>query len=97
MLFRSARPPLPFADNFGSILSQKGFFKSVNPVNFTTVATPHLGQVVSKSFRSKLFAYFGKRFLSRTGEQLYWIDNWAKSGRPLIDNLADPGMFAYVP
>ncbi|KAH8104001.1 DUF676-domain-containing protein [Cristinia sonorae] len=77
------------------VLSQKDFFQDITPVNFSTVATPHLGQIIYKSFRSKLFAYFGPKLLSRTGEQLYTIDDWAETGRPLLDILADSGRIFY--
>jgi len=77
------------------ILYQKEFFQDVTPVNFNTVATPHLGQIRYKSLRSKLFAFLGPKMLSRTGEQLYTIDNWAESGRPLLDILAEPGRVFY--
>ncbi|TCD67955.1 hypothetical protein EIP91_011756 [Steccherinum ochraceum] len=77
------------------ILMQKDFFESVTPVNFSTVATPHLGQVLTKTFLSKTFAFFGPKLLSRTGKQLYAQDKWAGSGKPLLDNLADSGLVFY--
>ncbi|THH32042.1 hypothetical protein EUX98_g2159 [Antrodiella citrinella] len=76
-------------------LAQKGFFQTVQPVNFSTVATPHLGQIRYQTFFSKVFAFLGPRMLSRTGEQLYTSDDWAESGRPLLDVMTDPGRIFY--
>ena len=56
-----------------SILHQRGFFEDVIPVNFNTVATPHIGLPRYRGFMSKVFAYFGPKLLSRTGEQFYVV------------------------
>jgi esterase/lipase len=72
------------------VLYQRKFFDTVTPVNFTTVATPHIGLVVYSTFRSKLFLTLGTRLLSRTGEQFYAQDKWSPSGRPLVEVMADP-------
>lgn len=74
------------------ILHQRKFFDKIAPVNFVTVATPHIGLVRFPSFRSRMFAYLGPRLLSRTGEQFYAVDKWSASGRPLLEVMADPGM-----
>ena len=73
------------------ILQQRGFFENVKPMNFITVATPHIGLVRFPTFRSRMFAYLGPRLLSRTGEQFYATDKWSASGRPLLEVMADPG------
>ena len=78
------------------ILHQRKFFEKVTPVNFATVATPHIGLVRFPSFRSKMFAFLGPRLLSRTGEQFYAVDKWSASGRPLLEVMADPGMSSSV-
>lgn len=72
------------------ILHQKRFFDSVQPMNFTTVATPHIGIVRYPNWRSKLFSLLGPRLLSRTGEQFYLTDKWSARGRPLLQVMADP-------
>jgi len=72
------------------ILSQKGFFESVQPMNFNTIATPHIGLLRSDTFMGSLFSTLGPKLLSRTGEQFYCVDSWASSGRPLLDVMADP-------
>ncbi|KAF8074750.1 DUF676-domain-containing protein [Lyophyllum atratum] len=72
------------------ILHQKGFFEKVTPVNFNTIATPHLGLPRYPSIMSALTSSLGPRLLSRTGEQFYLVDKWSASGRPLIEVMADP-------
>lgn len=74
------------------VLHQRKFFEAVTPVNFTTVATLHIGLVRYPTFRSSLFAYLGPRLLSRTGKQFYTEDEWSENGRPLLEVMTDPGM-----
>ena len=59
---------------YDSILHQREFFKTITPVNFNTVATPHIGLIRYPTFRSALFATLGPKLLSRTGEQFYIVD-----------------------
>ncbi|KAJ8489330.1 hypothetical protein ONZ51_g2963 [Trametes cubensis] len=77
------------------ILHQRGFFTSVTPVNFNTVATPHIGLPRYPTVLSSLFAFFGPKLLSRTGEQFYVVDKWSKNGRPLLEVMADPNRLFY--
>ncbi|KAI0792156.1 DUF676-domain-containing protein [Abortiporus biennis] len=72
------------------ILHQRQFFKDIEPVNFATVATPHIGLILYPTLRSSLFATLGPRLLSRTGEQFYAVDKWSATGRPLLAVMADP-------
>ncbi|KAI0091664.1 putative serine esterase-domain-containing protein [Irpex rosettiformis] len=72
------------------VLHQRKFFEKVTPVNFTTVATPHIGLLHYPTFRSKVFSTLGTRLLSRTGEQFYAKDKWSATGRPLLEVMADP-------
>jgi len=76
-----------------SILHQRDFFKTVTPVNFSTVATPHLGLPRYPSLISSALSHLGPKLLSRTGEQFYCVDQWSTSGKPLIEVMADPGEF----
>lgn len=78
-----------------SILSQKGFFEKVQPINFNTIATPHIGLPRYPSWVSSLFSALGPKLLSRTGEQFYSVDKWSPSGRPLLVVMADPGQSVY--
>ncbi|KAI0369198.1 DUF676-domain-containing protein [Pilatotrama ljubarskyi] len=77
------------------ILHQRGFFTSVTPVNFNTIATPHVGLPRYPTVISSLFAFFGPKLLSRTGEQFYAVDKWSKNGRPLLEVMADPNRLFY--
>ncbi|TFK88437.1 DUF676-domain-containing protein [Polyporus arcularius HHB13444] len=77
------------------ILHQRGFFQDVVPVNFNTIATPHVGLPRYPGMLSSLFAYFGPRLLSRTGEQFYVVDKWSQNGRPLLEVMADPNRIFY--
>lgn len=73
------------------VLHQRNFFKNVAPVNFNTIATPHIGLPRYPSLISSLASSLGPKLLSRTGEQFYCADQWSPSGRPLIEVMADPG------
>ncbi|KAJ7043596.1 DUF676-domain-containing protein [Mycena alexandri] len=77
------------------ILRQRGFFENVVPVNFNTIATPHLGLPRYKSFFSSLASVLGPRLLSRTGEQFYCVDKWSAKGRPLLEVMADSDRIFY--
>ncbi|KAF7309801.1 DUF676 domain-containing protein [Mycena indigotica] len=77
------------------ILQQRGFFETITPVNFNTIATPHLGVPrMPSSFFSSLASLIGPRLLSRTGEQFYCVDKWLKD-RPLLEVMADPDQIFY--
>ncbi|KAL5512876.1 hypothetical protein ACEPAH_3274 [Sanghuangporus vaninii] len=77
------------------ILYQRRLFSSITPVNFTTFATPHIGLLRTSSIWSSILATLGPKLLSRTGEQLYAVDKWGASGRPLLEILADPKEIFY--
>ncbi|KAG6807867.1 hypothetical protein H0H92_006162 [Tricholoma furcatifolium] len=72
------------------ILQQRGFFKNVEPVNFNTMATPHIGLPRYHSFFSTLTTSLGPKLLSRSGEQLYLTDKWSATRRALLEVMADP-------
>jgi hypothetical protein len=73
------------------LLFSKGYFERMQPVNFTTFATPHLG-VRSPSLgpHNYLWNVLGARTLSTSGRQLFTVDNFRDTGRPLLAVLADP-------
>ncbi|KAF7356616.1 DUF676-domain-containing protein [Mycena venus] len=77
------------------ILRQRGFFENVTPVNFNTIATPHLGLPRYPSFFSSLASVLGPKLLSRTGEQFYCVDKWSAKDRPLLEVMADPDRIFY--
>ncbi|KAF9269058.1 DUF676-domain-containing protein [Marasmius fiardii PR-910] len=77
------------------ILHQKRFFDNVIPVNFNTIATPHLGLPKYPNFLSYMGNVMGPRLLSRTGEQFYCVDKWSNTGRSLLEAMADPQKVFY--
>jgi hypothetical protein len=74
-----------------SILHQRKFFVTVTPVNFNTIATPHIGLLAYPSFFSRLSSLLGPKLLSRTGEQFYGVDKWSNTGKSLLEVMVDPG------
>ena len=74
-----------------SILHQRKFFDTVVPVNFNTIATPHIGLPRYPTLISTLGSVFGPRLLGRTGEQFYSLDKWSNTGKSLLQVMADPG------
>ncbi|KAK9454624.1 putative serine esterase-domain-containing protein [Dipodascopsis uninucleata] len=72
------------------ILYQKGIFKKITPVNFTTFCTPHVGvRALGKDIPTTLFNALVPRTISVTGRQLFLIDQFSTSQVPLICFLAD--------
>ncbi|KAI9665068.1 MAG: hypothetical protein M1821_006516 [Bathelium mastoideum] len=73
------------------LLYSHGWFDRIQPVNFTTFASPHLGVRTPKlGIRNKIWNVMGARTLSISGQQLFTIDNFRDTGRPLLSILADP-------
>ncbi|KAF3927445.1 hypothetical protein ABW21_db0207776 [Orbilia brochopaga] len=72
------------------LLYAKGFFDKITPVNFTTFASPHLGVRTPKlGFHHHIWNVIGARTLSASGRQLFTIDQFRGSERPLLAVLAD--------
>lgn len=60
--------------------------------NFTTFASPHLGvRTPLVGWHNDLWNRFGGRTLSVSGQQLFLIDTFRDTGKPLLAVLADPG------
>ncbi|KAH6625310.1 lipase/serine esteras-like protein [Boeremia exigua] len=73
------------------LLYHKGVFEQIQPVNFTTFATPHLGvRTPLKGYTSHVWNVLGARTLSTSGRQLFAIDEFRDTGRPILAVLADP-------
>ncbi|KAJ3852387.1 DUF676-domain-containing protein [Lentinula lateritia] len=73
-----------------AIIYVKRFFDTVQPMNFATFATPHIGiPDVKHSLFSYLSRCVGSRMLGNTGKQLYCLDCWGETGRPLLEVMAD--------
>ncbi|RDW82198.1 hypothetical protein BP6252_03310 [Coleophoma cylindrospora] len=73
------------------LLDSKGFFEKIKPMNFTTFATPHLGvRTPLRGWHNHVWNVLGARTLSTSGRQLFTIDKFRGTGRPLLEILADP-------
>ena len=73
------------------LLYHKGYFDKVTPVNFTTFATPHLGvRTPLIGYPNQMWNVLGARTLSISGRQLFMIDKFRDTGRPLLSVLSDP-------
>lgn len=71
------------------------FFSAVSIANtlqnFTTFATPHLGvRSPLRGTHNHIWNILGARTLSTSGRQLFTIDKFRDTGRPLLAVLADP-------
>ncbi|KAH9039344.1 DUF676-domain-containing protein [Lactarius pseudohatsudake] len=77
------------------ILHQRNFFVAVTPVNFNTIATPHIGLLEYPSLRSRLSSIVVPRFFSRTGKQFYAVDRWSNTGKSLLEIMTDPAHVFY--
>ncbi|TVY31150.1 putative lipase [Lachnellula hyalina] len=72
------------------LLDSKGFFDKIKPVNFTTFASPHLGvRTPLRGWHNHVWNVLGARTLSASGRQLFTIDKFRDTGRPLLEVLAD--------
>ncbi|KAF3940318.1 hypothetical protein ABW19_dt0200961 [Dactylella cylindrospora] len=72
------------------LLYAKGIFDRIKPLNFTTFATPHLGVRTPKlGFHNHIWNVIGARTLSASGRQLFTIDKFRDTKRPLLAVLAD--------
>lgn len=59
--------------------------------NFTTFATPHLGvHAPAQAWYTAIYNSLGARTVSLSGRQLFTIDNFESTGKPLLVLLAEP-------
>lgn len=73
------------------LLHAQGWLDKVEPVNFTTFATPHVGvRTPLKGIRGQIWNGLGPRTVSMSGQQLFMVDSFRNTGRPLLSVLADP-------
>lgn len=72
------------------LLDSRGWFNKIQPVNFTAIASPFLG-VRSPSKSLHVWNVVGARLLSMSGRQLFMIDTFRDTGKPLLSVLATPG------
>ncbi|EAW09803.1 lipase ROG1 family protein [Aspergillus clavatus NRRL 1] len=72
------------------LLYARGWFDKLEPVNFTTFVTPHVGvRMPLKGFQDHVFNAIGARTLSTSGRQLFLMDSFRDTGKPLLSILAD--------
>ena len=72
------------------LLYSKGWFQRIEPINFTTFATPHLGvRTPFPGVPYQVWNTLGSRTLSISGRQLFTIDTFRETGRSLLSVLAD--------
>ncbi len=73
------------------LLYSRDCFSKMEPINFTTFATPHLGvRKPGRGVGSRAFNTFGSRTLSTSGRQLFTIDMFRDTKRPILAILAEP-------
>jgi len=73
------------------LLHTQGMLVELEPVNFTTFASPHVGvRTPLKGLSSHIWNGLGARTISMSGQQLFLIDTFRDTGRPLLSILADP-------
>ena len=73
------------------LLYSRGYFNRIKPINFTTFATPHLGvRTPILGIQSTIWNFLGSSTLSVSGRQLFLVDSFRDTRKPLISLLADP-------
>lgn len=73
------------------LLYAKGILDDLECMNFTTFASPHLGvRTPLKGWHNHVWNIMGARTLSMSGKQLFTIDSFRDTGRPLLSVLAEP-------
>ena len=77
------------------ILYHQGLFKEIEPVNFTTFCTPHVGAMAPGSNISvRAFNWLVPNLLSLSGRQMFLKDNTGKEG-PLLELMANKNSVFY--
>ncbi|KAJ7334116.1 DUF676-domain-containing protein [Mycena albidolilacea] len=76
------------------MLYSRGFFESVEAVNFTSFTTPHAG-IPPHPHTSRVLFWIGSTVFGRSGKQLHLRDNWADTGYPLLQAIAHPDFAFY--
>lgn len=73
------------------VLQANGWLDKLEPVNFTTFASPHVGaRAPLKGFTSSIWNNVGPSVVSMSGQQMFMVDNFRDTGRPLFSIMADP-------
>jgi hypothetical protein len=78
------------------ILHHKGLFEEIEPVNFTTFCTPHVGVLTPGSNVSvRLFNWLIPNLLSLSGKQMFLKDFSGGKDGPLLLLMANPNSVFY--
>lgn len=73
------------------LLYMRGWLGKLEPVNFTTFVTPHVGvRTPLKGIQNHMWNVLGARTVSMSGRQLFMVDSFRGTGKPLLSILADP-------
>ncbi|KAK5115289.1 hypothetical protein LTR62_001489 [Meristemomyces frigidus] len=73
------------------LLYNNSIFETLQPMNFATFATPHLGiRTPRNGYRAQIWNVLGSKTLSTSGQQMFLTDNFRGTGRPLLAVMADP-------
>ncbi|KAI0134720.1 putative serine esterase-domain-containing protein [Xylariales sp. AK1849] len=73
------------------LLGARGVFDQVEPINFTTFASPHLGvRTPLRGWHNTVWNVLGARTLSMSGKQLFTTDEFRDTEKPLLAVMADP-------
>lgn len=73
------------------ILQANGWLDRLEPVNFTTFASPHVGaRAPLKGFTNSIWNNVGPSMISTSGQQMFMVDTFRDTGRPLLSLMADP-------
>jgi Putative serine esterase (DUF676) len=71
------------------LLYARGAFEKMQPINFTTFATPHLGiRHINSGVLRNLANLLGPRLLSSSGRQMFIADHIS---RPLLLRMSEKG------
>lgn len=72
------------------LLYKNGLFDKLQPTNFTTFATPHLGvRSPTTGYGGQVWNTLGAKMLSTSGAQMFLADNFRDTGKPLLSVLAE--------
>ncbi|KAM0719581.1 hypothetical protein Q7P37_003711 [Cladosporium fusiforme] len=73
------------------LLYKNGLFDKLQPTNFTTFATPHLGvRTPTIGYGGHVWNALGSKTLSTSGAQMFLADSFRDTGKPLLSVLAEP-------
>jgi Putative serine esterase (DUF676) len=77
------------------LLYARGLFETMQPVNFTTFATPHLGiRHIGPGIFHTLANRLGPKLLSSSGRQMFIAD---REPRPFLLRMSEKGILYGIP